>query len=77
LRWCQAQRAAPKGLILGALDRFILGDWLARTTHPVHLVGFLDRRMATACLNDPLAAFERLEHDDIHQHYELQPGQKG
>lgn len=33
--------------------------------------------MATACLNDPLAAFERLEHDDIHQHYELQPGQKG
>jgi hypothetical protein len=32
--------------------------------------------MATACLNDPAAGFARLEHDYIHQHYELQPGQK-
>jgi hypothetical protein len=68
----------PKGLILGALDRFIFGDWLAQTTHPVHLVGASIGawRMATACLNDPAAGFTRLEHDYIHQHYELQPGQK-
>jgi hypothetical protein len=33
-------------------------------------------RMASACLNDPAAAFARLEHDYIHQHYELAPGQK-
>lgn len=32
--------------------------------------------MATACLNDPMVAFKRLEHDYIHQHYELQAGQK-
>jgi hypothetical protein len=32
--------------------------------------------MATACLNDPVAAFERLEHDYIHQHYEPLPGKK-
>jgi len=68
----------PKGLILGALDRFIFGDWLAKTDHPVHLVGASIGawRMATACLNEPAAGFSRLEHDYIHQHYELQPGQK-
>ena len=68
----------PKGLILGPLDRFIFGDWLAASNHEVHLVGASigSWRMATACLNDPVAAFKRLEHDYIHQHYELQPGQK-
>ncbi|MES2191489.1 MAG: phospholipase [Pseudomonadota bacterium] len=68
----------PKGLILGPLDRFIFGDWLAQSSHHVHLVGASIGawRMATACLNDPVAAFHRLEHDYIHQHYELKPGQK-
>ena len=68
----------PKGLILGPLDRFIFGDWLAQSTQPVDLVGASIGawRMATACLNDSVAAFERLEHDYIHQHYEPLPGQK-
>ena len=68
----------PKGLILGPLDRFIFGHWLAQSDHPVHLVGASIGawRMATACLNAPIAAFERLERDYIAQHYELQPGQK-
>lgn len=73
-----AAAGGPKGLILGALDRFIFGHWLAQSTHSVHLVGASIGawRMATACLNEPLAAFNRLEHDYIHQHYALQPGQK-
>jgi len=68
----------PKGLVLGALDRFLFGQWLASTSHPVHLVGASIGawRMATACLHDPAQAFKRLAHDYIHQHYELQPGQK-
>ena len=68
----------PKGLILGALDRFIFGDWLPRSQQPIDLVGASIGawRMASACLNDPAAAFARLEHDYIHQHYELPPGQK-
>lgn len=68
----------PKGLILGPLDRFIFGDWLAQSSHDVHLVGASIGawRMATACLNGPVAAFKRLQHDYIHQHYELLPGQK-
>ncbi len=32
--------------------------------------------MATACLDEPEAALARLEHDYIHQHYELKPGEK-
>lgn len=68
----------PKGLILGPLDRFLFGEWLPRSSQAVDLVGASIGawRMATACLNNPVAAFERLEHDYIHQHYELPPGQK-
>ena len=68
----------PKGLILGPLDRFIFGDWLARATHDVHLVGASIGawRMATACLNHSVAGFEQLEHDYIRQDYALKPGEK-
>ncbi len=68
----------PKGLVLGPLDRFIFGDWLAGTSQQVHLVGASIGawRMATACLHDPAAAFQRLEDDYIQQHIEAQPGQK-
>ena len=68
----------PKGLILGPLDRFVFGQWLASSAHPVHLVGASIGawRMATACLAQPVAAFARLEHDYIHQHYDLQVGEK-
>lgn len=68
----------PKGLILGPLDRFIFGEWLPRSHQPVHLVGASIGawRMATACLNHPVEAFERLERDYIRQDYELPPGRK-
>jgi hypothetical protein len=68
----------PKGLILGPLDRFIFGDWLAHARHEVHLVGASIGawRMATACLKNPVAGFEQLEHDYIRQHYALKPGEK-
>ena len=68
----------PKGLILGPLDRFVFGEWLAKTTHQVHLVGASIGawRMATACLDQPIAGFQQLEHDYIRQHYDLLPGQK-
>ncbi|WP_119964788.1 phospholipase [Simplicispira lacusdiani] len=76
VRTIPAAAGGPKGLILGPLDRFIFGEWLARSAHEVHLVGASIGawRMATACLPGSLAAFERLEHDYIHQHYEPPPG---
>ena len=68
----------PKGLALGPLDRFIFGDWLAQSNHDVHLVGASIGawRMATACLKDPLAGFQQLERDYIHQDYAVKPGEK-
>ena len=68
----------PKGLILGPLDRFIFGDWLAKTNHEVHLIGASIGawRMATACLKDPVAGFALLAHDYIRQHYASKPGEK-
>ena len=73
-----AAAGGPKGLILGPLDRFIFGQWLPQSTQPVHLVGASIGawRMATACLDHSVAAFERLERDYIAQHYALPPGQK-
>lgn len=71
-----AAAGGPKGLILGRLDRFIFGDWLPQSSQPVHLVGASIGawRMATACLDDAVAAFARLEHDYIHQSFEAPPG---
>ena len=78
VRVIPAAAGGPKGLILGAIDRFVFGEWLAGSTHRVDLVGASIGawRMATACLNDPVAALHRLEHDYIHQHYEVPPGRK-
>jgi hypothetical protein len=78
IRTIAAAAGGPKGLILGALDRYLFGVWLPRSTQPIDLVGASIGawRMATACLDDPLAAFERLEHDYIHQHYEFRPGNR-
>lgn len=76
VRVVAAAAGGPKGLILGALDRFIFASWLAQSSQPVHLLGASIGawRMGAACLDDPAAAFARLEHDYIHQEYETPPG---
>jgi hypothetical protein len=76
VRVIPAAAGGPKGLILGPLDRFIFGDWLTHSNQSVDLVGASIGawRMATACLNDPVAALGRLEHDYIHQDYDVEPG---
>jgi hypothetical protein len=73
-----AAAGGPKGLMLGALDRFLFGQWLPQSRQHIDLVGASIGawRMATACLTDAPSAFDRLEHDYIHQHYALEPGQK-
>jgi hypothetical protein len=53
-----AAAGGPKGLILGPLDRFVFGEWLAASEHPVDLVGASIGawRMSTACLDQPVKA---------------------
>lgn len=68
----------PKGLTLGPLDRYLFGHWLAGSTQPIDLVGASIGawRLATACLREPVRAFERLEHDYIRQEFEFPPGRR-
>jgi hypothetical protein len=76
VRVVPAAAGGPKGLILNALDRFVFGQWLADSTHPVHLLGASIGawRMATACLPDPDAAFVQMADDYIRQTYQHEPG---
>ena len=78
IRTIAGAAGGPKGLILGPLDRFVFGQWLPGSTQPLDLIGASIGawRMASACLENNVAAFERLEHDYIHQDYALAPGQK-
>jgi len=71
-----AAAGGPKGLVLNPLDRYLFGEWLAGTSHTVHLLGASIGawRMASACLADPDAALARMAHDYIHQEYEHAPG---
>ncbi|HYW57307.1 MAG TPA: phospholipase [Polaromonas sp.] len=68
----------PKGLVLGPLDRFIFGNWLTASQQEIHLVGASIGawRMATACLDDPVTAFQKLEDDYIQQYITAAPGKK-
>ena len=76
VRIIPAAAGGAKGLILNGLDRFIFGDWLRRSTQPVHLLGASIGawRMATACLHDPAAQLAQMAQDYIHQRYEHAPG---
>lgn len=75
-----AAAGGPKGLILNGLDRFIFGDWLAQSRHPVHLVGASIGawRMATAALaqRDVATAFETMAEAYVTQEYDVLPGAK-
>lgn len=76
VRIIPAAAGGPKGLILSALDRFIFGNWLARSPQTVHLVGgsIGAWRMATACLPDADAGFAQLAQDYVAQDYPHAPG---
>ena len=68
----------PKGLVLGPLDRYLFGHWLPHSAQPIDLVGASIGawRLATACLDNPVQALHRLEHDYIHQNYPVPPGDR-
>jgi hypothetical protein len=66
----------PKGLVLNPLDRFIFGEWLAASTHTVHLLGASIGawRMAVACLDRPAKSFAQMANEYIEQDHESAPG---
>ncbi|MDM4767456.1 patatin-like phospholipase family protein [Pelomonas sp. SE-A7] len=76
VRIIPAAAGGPKGLILNALDRHLFGPWLGASQQEVHLLGASIGawRMATACLGDAEAEFERLAQEYAHQDYDHAPG---
>ena len=66
-----AAAGGPKGLVLNPLDQYLFGEWLAASTHTVHLLGASIGawRMATACLDNVQDAFADMADDYIHQDY--------
>jgi hypothetical protein len=76
VRMIPAAAGGPKGLVLNPLDQYLFGDWLAKGSAPIHLLGASIGawRMAAACLNDPAAALAQMADDYIHQDYAHAPG---
>jgi hypothetical protein len=66
----------PKALVLNAIDRLLLTQWLPRARNPVHLIGASVGawRMAVACLSDADAMFARWAHEYIHMRYPRERG---
>ena len=62
----------PKLLGIGGLDRFLFGDFLQSSHHPMHLVGSSigTWRHAALAAPDPVAALDSLHYQYINQHYE-------
>lgn len=78
VRLVPAAAGGPKGLILNHIDQHLFGQWLPEGGHTVHLVGASIGawRMATAAMQDPMAAFRALAHGYIQQHIEPEPGRR-
>ena len=62
----------PKWLILGQLDRFLFGDFLQRSDHPLATLGSSIGSWRNACLTqtDPVAAIDRMEQGYLYQQYD-------
>jgi hypothetical protein len=62
----------PKWFVLGQLDRFLFGDFLQRSTHPLATLGSSIGSWRNACLTqaDPVAAIERMEQGYLYQEYD-------
>ena len=78
IRAIPAAAGGPKGLTLLPLDRFLFGEWLAQSSQPVDLIGASIGawRMATAMLDNPVAALSELETAYINQDFDFPEGRK-
>lgn len=65
----------PKWFVLAALDRFLFGEFLQRSSQPLATLGSSIGAWRHACLAqpDPVAALDRFAHAYLHQSYSLRP----
>lgn len=67
-----------KWLVLGQLDRLLFGEFLAKGTRPLTVLGSSIGAWRHTCLAmpDPVAAIERMEEAYLHQRYSKNPDAK-
>lgn len=65
----------PKWLVLAAIDRYLLKEWFAGRTQPLHLLGTSAGAWRLSCYAqaDPLAALARLQEAYLAQQYPDKP----
>ena len=65
----------PKWLVLNGLDRAIFFNWITPKTHPLFLVGSSIGvwRFAALAQGAASGAYDRFEHDYLHQRYSARP----
>lgn len=65
----------PKWFVLAALDRFLFGDFLQRSSQPLATLGSSIGAWRHACLvqPDPAAALDRFAQAYVHQNYSQRP----
>ncbi|MES2917539.1 MAG: hypothetical protein V4729_02860 [Pseudomonadota bacterium] len=70
-----AASGGPKGLMLLALDRYLLTEFLPQSQQPVDLLGTSIGawRLMNYCQANPVAALDRFEHYYFSQHYAAKP----
>jgi hypothetical protein len=62
----------PKFLGIAGLDRYLFGDFLQRSTHPMHLIGSSigSWRHSALAAQDPMDALARLHNRYLNQYYD-------
>ena len=70
-----AASGGPKWIGLAALDRLIFSEFFKDRDKPLHTLGASSGAWRLACLaqDDPLSAYDRLEHAYIQQRYDVKP----
>ncbi|WP_221793095.1 patatin-like phospholipase family protein [Oceanobacter mangrovi] len=65
----------PKWLSLASMDRYLLSEWFADRTEPLHLLGTSAGgwRMSCYAQQDPLAAHARFQEAYVEQQYSAKP----
>lgn len=70
-----AASGGPKWIGLAALDRLLFSEFFKDREAPLHTLGASSGAWRLACLaqNNPLSAYDRLEHAYIQQRYDVKP----
>ena len=78
IRAVAAAAGGPKGLILGPIDQFIFGHWLAASSQTIDLIGASIGcwRLASACAPDPASKLRAFSQAYIEQDYRIPEGQR-